>query len=112
MLPVRCVISPLTVGLIAGPRLPRLLISAMPTAAAPAERYSLTSVKKIGVAAAMPIVAKHSAISDPARLPASRVVTHRPKAARATQAAKCQRRSRSRSELRPIRIMSFGGAVQ
>jgi hypothetical protein len=39
VLPVRCVISPLMLGAIAGPRLPKLLISAMPTAAAVRGRY-------------------------------------------------------------------------
>jgi len=48
--PVLLRINPLIDGLTAGPRFPRLLMSARPPAAAPADRYSLVSAKKSGVA--------------------------------------------------------------
>ena len=84
---------------------PLALASLLPPAAAPADRYSLVSAKNNGVADAMPITAKDSAMIDPAKLPCSSVVMNRPSAAMPTQAAKCQRRSCHLSEWRPIRIM-------
>src|ERR1700739_3646662 len=96
--PVFLMISPLIDGLTAGPRLPRLLMSAIPPAEAPADRYSLINAKKRGVAAEIPIVAKDMARTDPTRLPLNSVATKRPTAAIAMQAAKCHRRSCHLSE--------------
>src|SRR5215813_5651569 len=93
VLPVHCWINPLSDGLTAGPRLPRLLISAMPQAAAALDRYSVIRAKKSGVAAAMPIVANDRARIDPTRFPCHSVVMNKPIAPIATHAAKRQRRS-------------------
>ena len=84
--PVYFTMSPLIDGLTDGPRLPRLLMSARPPAAAPADRYSLVNAKNSGVADAIPITANDKASSEPPRLPCSRVVTNRPIAAMQTQA--------------------------
>ena len=64
-----CTIQPLIDGATTGPRLPKLEISAMHAAAAAAYRYSVTSVKKSGVAAAIPITAKESAVIEATSAP-------------------------------------------
>src|SRR6267142_3882782 len=109
--PVLLRINPLIDGLSAGPRFPRLLMKASPPAAAPADRYSLVSAKKSGVADAIPMTAKERARIDPTKLPWSSVVIKRPTAAMATQTAKCHRRSCHLSEWRPIRIIPMTPAA-
>src|SRR6266403_2439886 len=62
--PVLLRINPLIDGLTAGPRFPRLLMSARPPAAAPTDKYSLVSAKKSGVAEAIPMTATERARID------------------------------------------------
>ncbi|MNT15664.1 hypothetical protein D3C72_1507320 [compost metagenome] len=104
-LPVAVVIHAVITGITAGPRLPRLLISAMPPAADLRGRYSLMAAKKIGVLADWPMLMTARPASASTRLPPLNTATSRPAEASATQKKKCLRRSRCLSELRPTNTM-------
>ena len=104
MLPVLVRISPTSHGVIMPLDTPMLLISAIPPAAPAPEKYADGTAQNTGCAAKISIAATDSSAIIATMLDRCSVSSASATAPPSAHAAKCQRRSRLRSERRAIAI--------